>query len=120
MFTAETNPGRQLLKLDFAGRVDRNQAAACLERVKALLPGLKPGFCLLTNLTGLESMDLACEPFIDETMDLCNRAGVHRVIRIVPEPNKDIGFGIMSLFHYGQNVRIVTCTSVEEGEALLR
>lgn len=119
MFSAEIDPANHLLKITFGLRVGRDEAAACFERVKSLLSQLQPGFSMLTNLTGLETMDLACEPFIDQTMDACNCAGVQRVVRIVPDPNKDIGFGIMSLFHYGPTVRIVTCSTSEEAEKIL-
>jgi hypothetical protein len=52
-------------------------------------------------------------------MDACNRAGVQKVVRIIPEPEKDIGFGIMSLFHYRRGVQIVTCESADEAAAIL-
>jgi hypothetical protein len=109
----------QLLRLTLSDRVDSEEAAAGYDSLKKLLPDLSPGFCLLTDMTRLETMDLACEPIIDQVMDACNRAGVQKVVRIVPEPNKDIGFGIMSLFHYGHNVRIVTCSTAEEADAAL-
>ena len=107
------------LKITFSESVDPDQTESSLRKVKALLAEVAPGFILVTDLTRLESMDLACERWIDQAMDACNRAGVHKVVRIVPRPEKDIGFGIMSLFHYGPKVRIVTCHSVAEAKPLL-
>jgi hypothetical protein len=119
MFSAGIDKSGRLLRLSFAQHVGREEAAACMNQVVMLLPSIASGFCLLTDLTHLESMDLGCEPFIDQVMDACNRAGIKKVVRVIPEPNRDIGFGIMSLFHYGKDVHIVTCDNLEEAEALL-
>jgi hypothetical protein len=48
-------------------------------------------------------------------MDSCAEKGVALVVRLLPaEPSKDIGFAIMSQFHYAPDVRIVTCATMEE------
>jgi hypothetical protein len=120
MFLVEVDKARkELLRVNFAGHVLPDEIATGYEQFKPLLSKMRPGFCLLTDLTRLERMDLACEPVLDQLMDACNRAGVRRVVRVVPEPNKDIGFGIMSLFHYGPDVRIITCGSLSEAEPYL-
>jgi hypothetical protein len=67
----------------------------------------------------LESMEYACAPLIDEAMDLIDCAGVAMVVRIVPDPKKDIGFGVMSLFHYGPQVNVVTVETVAEAARAL-
>ena len=36
------------------------------------------------------------------------------VVRVIPDPYKDIGLNIVSLFHYPRRVRIVTCETLEE------
>jgi hypothetical protein len=83
------------------------------------LERVERGFRLLADLTGLQSMDIACAPHIESAMDLCNGKGVSDVVRIIPDPRKDIGMQIMSYFHYGGDVRIVTCESAEEASDLL-
>jgi predicted choloylglycine hydrolase len=87
--------------------------------IPGLVPDLRPGFRLLTDLSGLESMDLACVPYIEQMMDLCNKKGVEMVVRVIPDPHKDIGLNIMSLFHYPRRVRIVTCETLEEAMSAL-
>ena len=84
------------------------------EQIPPLMADLRPGFRLLTDLSGLESMDLACVPYIQRMMDLCNKKGVEMVVRVIPDPHKDIGLNILSLFHYRRRVRIVTCATLEE------
>jgi len=93
--------------------------ARCEERVRSLLVELEPGFRLLSDLTELESMDIECLPSIKRTMDLCNKTGVHTVIRVIPDPKKDIGLNILSLFHYERRVHIVTCETLKEAKASL-
>jgi hypothetical protein len=36
------------------------------------------------------------------------------VVRVIPDPQKDIGLNILSLFHYRRRVRIVTCKTLAE------
>ena len=80
---------------------------------------LPEGFRLLTDLTGLEAMDSACLPHIKRAMDLGNKKGVALVVRVVPDPHKDIGFNILSIFHYRRGVRIVTVKTVQEAVTIV-
>ena len=53
-------------------------------------------------------------------MELCTQKGLESVIRVLPaEARNDIGFAIMSHFHYGPDVRIVTCDNLEEARSHL-
>ena len=52
-------------------------------------------------------------------MDICNQNGVAEVVRIIPDPKRDIGLQLMSYFHYGDDVQIVTCESLEKAMHLL-
>ena len=46
--------------------------------------------------------------------------GLESVIRVLPaEARNDIGFAIMSRFHYGPDVRIVMCDNLEEARSHL-
>jgi hypothetical protein len=87
---------------------------AWTREIPTLLPDLRPGFRLLTDMSSLESMDLACVPYIKQLMDLCNKHGIEMVVRVIPDPQKDIGLNILSLFHYRRRVRIVTCKTLAE------
>jgi hypothetical protein len=119
MISADLDKSQLVLRFTFAQRVGQDEMTASLDQVLKLISQAKRGFTLLTDLSQLESMDLACGPLIDKTMDACCRAGIRKVIRVVPDPTRDIGFGIMSLFHYGPEVRIVTCKTLEEAESVL-
>jgi len=78
------------------------------------IPKLKTGFKILTDLSLLESMDIEAHLVIEKIMQLCNQHGVSKIVRIIPDPSKDIGFNIMSLFNYSQDVGIVTYRSTKE------
>jgi anti-anti-sigma regulatory factor len=119
MWSVEVNRSRNLLQIAFAGRVDLAEAHQCAERVRELLKDLPPGFCLLTDLSRLEEMDVACGKVIDPLMDELDCHGIQKIVRVVPEPRKDIGFGIMSLFHYRPQVHVITCQTLEEARSHL-
>jgi hypothetical protein len=115
----EIDQTANLLKIRFSRQVTPDETQRQLDRAPQLLAGLKPGFRLLTDLSELESIDLACVPHIERMMDLCNQQAIELVVRVIPNPHKDIGLNIMSLFHYGRRVRIVTCESMEEAQKIL-
>ena len=90
-----------------------------LEQIRSGLAQLQPGLRLLADLTELEAMDAWCAPHIEKAMDLFNEKGTSLVVRVIPDPHRDIGMTIMSIFHYGGDVRIVTCVSLAEAEQVL-
>ena len=114
MFRVELDQPRNALVIAYAGNVNPDQARLCAEEVQIALAKVRPGFRLLVDLTELKSMDLACSPVIGRIMEMCNAAGVSEVVRIIPDPTRDIGLQIMSFFHYGNDVRILTVGSAAE------
>jgi hypothetical protein len=119
MIVVETDIGRKLLTVTYCGQVVPGEFEPALKQIEYGLARLEPGFRLLTDLGGLESMDVACAPLIDKAMDLIDCRGVSMVVRIVPDPKKDIGFRVMSYFHYRPDVAIVTCETMEEATRVL-
>jgi hypothetical protein len=114
MFQVEIDKAENLLKIIYAQHVGPEDTKGVAERASALLADVRPGFRLLADLSGLEAMDLACVPHIERMMDLCDKQGVEAVVRVIPDPQKDIGFNILSLFHYRRRVKIVTCETLAE------
>jgi hypothetical protein len=119
MFQVEVDKAKNLLRISYAQHVGPEDTQLVEEKIPGLVPDLRPGFRLLTDLSGLESMDLACVPYMERMMDLCNQKGVEMVVRVIPDPYKDIGLNIMSLFHYPRRVHIVTCETLEEAREVL-
>lgn len=120
MIQAQADKANNLLRVRHTGRVTAAEARQGAEEVLEVLQALEPGFRLLTDLSGLESMELACVPALERMMDACDHCGVSLVVRLIPDPHKDIGMNIMSLFHYSPRVRIVTCATLPEAEAALK
>ena len=119
MFTVKLDQSRNALSIAYGGRVTSDETRLCAEEVRLALTILKPGFRLLVDLTELETMDLSCWPLIANIMELCNAAGVAEVIRIIPNPTRDIGLQILSFFHYRPDVYIHTCASAAEANEFL-
>jgi len=114
MFQIEVDKPKNLLKFTFSQHVTLDETRRWREQLAGLLAELQPGFRLLSDLSGLEIMDPECSAEIEFGMDLLNHAGISQVVRVIPDPRKDIGFNIMSHFHYRRGVRIVTCKTLDE------
>jgi anti-anti-sigma regulatory factor len=111
---------RNLVCLRFNGHVSAAQMRAGAEEVARLLPKMRAGFSVLADLSGLDAMDLDCVPHLAKIMDLCKAQGVGLVVRVTPDPEKDIGFNILSVTHYRGRVRVITCETLAEAERALR
>jgi hypothetical protein len=116
----EVDAPRNFVNMWYCGTVTADQMKLAAEDAERQLPLLKPGFAVLADMTGLEAMDLDCAPHLSRIMDLCRAQGVSLVVRVIPDPSKDIGLNILSLIHYRGKVRIVTCETLEEAERALK
>jgi hypothetical protein len=119
MVEVEADKSKNLLTIRFTGNVVPEETRRSTERVRTLLAELHSGFHLLTDLAGLATMDPACLTDVKANMDACNQKGISRVVRVIPDPKKDIGFSILSLFHYRRGISIVTCVTLQEAMAAL-
>ena len=104
---------RNAVIIEFEGHVDASQSEQFLADVQKTLPKAQ-GFSVLTDLTALEKMDRDVQGTVTEVMDILNAHGVGRVVRVIPDSGKDIGFNILSVFHYSKGVKILTLESREE------
>jgi ABC-type transporter Mla MlaB component len=118
-FEVSVNTAANLLRTRLWGDIDGPCMHACVDEIERLLPSLGTNFKSFTDLSGLRSMDTACIPDTERMMDLCRKRGVSLVVRVIPDRSKDIGFSILSLFHYSHKVHIVTCPTLAEGERAL-
>lgn len=114
MLLATSNPAKRLLYLSYAGRVRPEELARGREDLRTLLAGLPPDFRLLVDLSALDAMGLDCLPELGRNMEEIDRHGVGLVVRVIPEPGKDIGLNILAIFHYPRHPRTVTCANLAE------
>lgn len=119
MFEVRVDPAKNMLRIAFAGRVSAGEAKSATEQLKDLISTVPEGFRLLTDLSGLESMELKSAPFVEQTMKLCAQRGVSRIVRVIPDPQADIGLNIMSAFHYPRRTPITICQTLAEAMAVL-
>src|SRR5260370_1938895 len=88
MVQVEVDKPKNLLRINYSGHVDSEQAQHGFEKIAAVLGDLSPGFRMLADLSGLDVMDAACAKFIRKAMDLCNHKGVEQIVRVIPDPSK--------------------------------
>lgn len=120
MFKVEVDSASNTIFLRIWGNFDTIQGKMLSVLFADKLNEIKPGFKLLTDLSKLKSMDLKAHKDIESIMDLSNKKKVALVVRVFTNNKLDIGFNIMSLFHYSKDVLIQTCTSLEEAKKYLK
>jgi hypothetical protein len=119
MVLVTANKIKQLLVFAFAGHVQADQIVESTKDAAALMTTLEPGFRVLADLTSLDSMTVDCAPEIAKVMDLCASGGVKLIVRVIPDPAKDVGFSILSRFHYPNKPHAIVCKTLSEaGEHL--
>ncbi|MDP8289351.1 MAG: hypothetical protein P9M02_00050 [Candidatus Susulua stagnicola] len=114
MVEVKVNNVHNTMVVTFRGVVDVQQIEELHNNIQQIIPKLESGFKILTDLSLLESMDIEAHSLVEKMMQLCNQHGVSKIIRVIPDSSKDIGFNIMSLFNYSHDVGIVTSQSTEE------
>jgi len=105
---------KNIVTVVYEGNVNAVEEKQLYLKLQDLLPKCRRGFRLLVDLSPVNRVEEEAVPVIKMIMDLLNQHGLSEVIRIIPEPDKDIGFNILSIFHYGKNVKVLTCQTPEE------
>ncbi|HEX8076280.1 MAG TPA: hypothetical protein VF511_00585 [Chthoniobacterales bacterium] len=108
MFVIETDSTKRLIVISVTGHVTADEAKQTAHDVRARLEQIPPGFVALTDFRWLDSMATGAAPFVAEIMDAFAAKKVSAVVRVVPDPHKDIGLNILSKFHYGPEIRTMT------------
>src|SRR6185312_10607576 len=109
MVLATINQPKQLFLVTYIGRVRAEELAQSFENVVALVSQLSAGFTLVSDLSHVESIGVGCDREIGKIMELFDEKHIGLVIRVIPDPSKDIGLNIISFFHYTRPHRTITC-----------
>jgi hypothetical protein len=115
--TAENE--RNILHLSFRGIVRGTDMEGTDIRAAELASALRPGFVMIGDLTDLEAMDLDCVPHLTRVMELLAKAGMGHVIRVIPDPDRDIGLTLLSHTHYRGRIPIQICSTRAEADVAL-
>jgi anti-anti-sigma regulatory factor len=108
MYSVELDRSKRLLVISAAQKVTAEEAKMAAQRIGDVLQDVAPGFRVLADFRGLQSMDSAAARHIAKIMDALAEKNVASVTRVMPDPHKDIGLNILSQFHYGPEVTITT------------
>ena len=108
MYAVELDRSKRLLVISAAQTVTAEEAKMAAQRIREVLQDVAPGFQVLADFRGLQSMDSAAAPHIAKMMDALAGTEVASVTRVIPDPRKDIGLNILSQFHYGPDVTLTT------------
>jgi len=119
MYSVESDRSKQLLVISAAGRVTKKEVESVALRVREMMKEITPGFRVLTDFRWLERMDPAAAASLAEIMDALAEKDVAAVVRVIPDPHKDIGLNILSQFHYGPQIKLVTFESLAEALSAL-
>jgi anti-anti-sigma regulatory factor len=117
MYAVEADAAKRIVVISAAGRVTKEELKAAAQEVGEILKNFEPGFRLFADFRWLEAMDSAAARHIAEIMDMMTKKQVAEVIRVMPDPHKDIGLNILSKFHYDPTIRIVTYETLAEALA---
>ena len=119
MYSVESDRSKRLLVISAAGRVTKKEVESVALRVREMMKEITPGFRVLTDFRWLERMDPAAAVPLAEIMDALAAKDVAAVVRVVPDPRKDIGLNILSQFHYGSQIKLATFESLAEALSAL-
>jgi anti-anti-sigma regulatory factor len=119
MFLATVNKAKRLLLLSYIHHVTVEELRRGREDVAALSADLSAGMRVLADFSQLKSMDIACAPELGKLMELAQQNGVRTVVRVMPDPTKDIGVNILTHFHYRERPQIQTVETMDEAAKLL-
>jgi hypothetical protein len=119
MHSVESDRSKRLLVISAAGRVTKKEVESVALRVREMMKEVTPGFRVLTDFRWLERMDPAAAVPLAEIMDALAEKGVAAVVRVIPDPHKDIGLNILSQFHYGPQIKLATFESLAEALSAL-
>ena len=119
MFLATINHAKRVLLLSYVDHVTVEELRRGREDVAALSADFPEGMRILADFTQLGSMDVACAPEVGKLKELAQQKGVSAIVRVMPDPTKDIGMNILSHFHYRERPQIQTVDTMAEAAKLL-
>jgi hypothetical protein len=119
MYSVESDRSKRLLVISAAGRVTKKEVETAALRVREMMKEITPGFRVLTDFRWLDRMEPAATAHLAEIMDALAEKEVAAVVRVVPDPHKDIGLNILSQFHYGPQIKLATFESLAEALSAL-
>ena len=88
MYAVELDRSKRLLVISAAQKVTAEEAKMVAQRIGEVLQDVAPGFRVLADFRGLQSMDSAAARHIAEIMDALAEKNVASVTRVMPDPHR--------------------------------
>jgi hypothetical protein len=114
MISRSIDDAGRVFTLSYSSHVTPSEVNDFRDAVRHHMDRLRPGFVLLSDLSNLKSMDPACAEGLGVLMEAISERGPSLVLRVIPDPSKDIGLNLISLFHYRKPIRVQTLSSLAE------
>lgn len=114
MYLLEIDRTQNRIHITLSDRFDELQAKSLLDEIQLRFEELEQDFHVLCDLTTLEEFDRSARSYFRAVMDSCNKAGVRRIIRIIPSPLNNWGLTIMSHIHYDSDISVINCKTLQE------
>ncbi len=108
MFFVEADKSKRLIVISVAQHVTADEVKEVAKQVREIVQDAAPGFRVLTDFRWLDSMDTSASRHVAEIMDALADKQVGSVVRVIPNPQKDIGLNILAQFHYGPDIHSMT------------
>lgn len=106
--------------LEFEGNVDVAEAKRSFDEMGKTSPQKGKGFRLITDFSKLDTIDIGVKSFIEKAMELFKNQGVTEIIRVIPDPNMEVGMNLISTAHYPKSVKVHTMRSRHEAQEYLK
>ena len=119
MYSVEADRSKRLLVISAAGEVTKKEVENAALQIREIMKEITPGFRVLADFRWLDRMEPAATTPLAEIMDALAEKDVAVVVRVVPDPHKDIGLNILSQFHYGPQIKLATFESLAEALSAL-
>ena len=119
MYAIEADAAKTLIVISALGDVTAEEVREAARQVREIVQDFAPGFCVLTDFRWLQKMDPAAATHVGKIMDAVAEKQVGSVLRVIPDPQKDIGFNILSQFHYGSKVSVRTFATLADAVAVM-
>lgn len=119
MITTRVCHPSNTLRISFKDRITVEELDAFVRELPSIMQSLRPRFIMLSDLTLLESFDFDCVRSLGYLMQCSVKAGLGGEVRVVPDPSRDIGFAILSVFHYPPSLPVKVFDSLSKAESYI-
>ena len=119
MVSCSADQSGQFLSISCCHQVTAKCVEDCRRQVRDQMQHLRPGFALLCDLTHIESMDNDCAQTLGALIELCSSREMGVAVWVIPDPSKDIGFNIYTIFHYPHRPKVITCETMPQAARAL-